>query len=55
MISLMSCYQVIGGNPAKVLKILNPEECVLHTSATQYNGFIPHKDFEEFRKNYLNI
>jgi acetyltransferase-like isoleucine patch superfamily enzyme len=53
--SFVDGYQVIGGNPAKVLKVLNPQECVLHTSASQYNGFIPHKDFEDFRKKYLNI
>ena len=53
--SFLDGYQVIGVNPAKVLKILNPQECVLHTSAIQYNGFIPHKDFEEFRKNYLKV
>jgi acetyltransferase-like isoleucine patch superfamily enzyme len=53
--SFLDGYQVIGGNPAKVLKILNPQECVLHTSAKQFNGFIPHKDFEEFRKKQLNV
>ncbi len=53
--SFIDGYQVIGGNPAKVLKILNPEECILYTNANQYNGFIPHKDFDEFRKKYLKI
>ena len=48
-------FQVIGGNPAKVLKKINPDECVFHKSTYEYNGFIINKEFESFRINYLNL
>lgn len=48
-------YCVIGGNPARLLKSLEREKCVFHKSEFEYNGYIPAKDFEEFRRKNLNI
>jgi hypothetical protein len=48
-------YCVIGGTPAKILKILKKEKCVRHRSRMEYNGYIPHQDFEQFRENNLNV
>ena len=48
-------YCVIGGNPARVLKTLDKEKCVFHKSEHEYNGYIPHLEFEDFRKKFLNV
>lgn len=48
-------FCVIGGNPAKLIKLLEKEKCVIHKSEYEYNGYIPAKKFEEFRKRYLNV
>jgi acetyltransferase-like isoleucine patch superfamily enzyme len=48
-------FQVIGGNPAKIIKTLNPEECVWYSSDFKYNGFISHDNFESFRSKMLNV
>ncbi len=48
-------YCVIGGNPARVLKQLDPEKCVIHRSAHEYNGYVRSDQFEEFRKKHLNV
>ena len=48
-------FQVVGGNPAKVLKKLDPNKCVFHESAIKYNGYIKNNEFEIFRKKELNV
>ena len=48
-------YCIIGGNPAKLIRLLNKEKCVFHKSVHEYNGFIPNKKFETFRKGKLNV
>jgi hypothetical protein len=48
-------YCVIGGNPAKVIKILEKEKCILHKSTHEYNGYIKSDKFEAFRKQRLNV
>jgi acetyltransferase-like isoleucine patch superfamily enzyme len=48
-------YCVIAGNPAKLIKHLNPEECVIHKSEYEYNGYIPKQRFEAFRKEHLDV
>ena len=48
-------YCVIGGNPAKILKKLDRNRCVLHRSNYEYNGYIPSEDFEAYRKKHLNV
>lgn len=48
-------YCVIAGNPAKVIKKLDKEKCVFHKSKNEFNGYIPHHRFENFRKKKLSI
>ena len=48
-------FQVIGGNPAKQIKKINEKECVFHKSEYEYNGYVKHSNFEEFRKEHLNV
>ena len=47
-------YCVIGGNPAKILKTLNKDECVEHKSKYEYCGYVKKKNFEKYAKQYLN-
>lgn len=46
-------YQVLAGNPAKVIRVLNPAECILHRSAEEFHGFIAVADFPGFRSRHL--
>lgn len=46
-------YCVLAGNPAKVIRHLNPDECIAHQSEHRYNGFIRSDKFEKFRSKYL--
>jgi acetyltransferase-like isoleucine patch superfamily enzyme len=48
-------YSVIGGNPARLIKKLDPEKCIKHVSHFEYIGFIPHSQFTDFRKKELNL
>ena len=48
-------YCVIGGNPAKVIKKMEKEKCISNKSLIEYNGYLEHKNFETYRKKYLNI
>ena len=48
-------YCVIGGSPAKLIKRLERERCVLHKSDFEYHGFIPVAEFAEFQRKYLNV
>lgn len=48
-------YAVLGGNPARVIKVLDRSKCVHHRSEFEYNGYIPSAEFEQFRKTYLNV
>ena len=48
-------YCVIGGNPAKILKTLNKDECVEHKSKYEYCGYIKKSKFEKYSKRYLNV
>ena len=51
---MISAYCVIAGNPARLLRRLNPEQCVRHRSGHEYNGFIVHHRFEQLRRKYLS-
>ena len=46
---------VIAGNPAKIIKFLEKEKCIRYTSIRPYNGYIPHDQFDEYRKKNLNV
>jgi acetyltransferase-like isoleucine patch superfamily enzyme len=48
-------YCVIGGNPAKLIRRLDPAKCVRHVSPHEYHGYIPKAKFEEFRKRNLLV
>jgi acetyltransferase-like isoleucine patch superfamily enzyme len=48
-------YCVLGGNPARVIKKMNKEECVIHKNEHEYHGYIKARDFENFRKKRLNV
>jgi acetyltransferase-like isoleucine patch superfamily enzyme len=48
-------YCIIAGNPAKIIKKLNREECVKDDFKYKYHGYI-HKDhFDIYRKKHLTI
>jgi acetyltransferase-like isoleucine patch superfamily enzyme len=44
---------VIGGNPARVIRLLDPGKCVRHKSAFEYHGYIKARDFENFSKKHI--
>lgn len=46
-------YCVIGGNPAKKIKELEPSKCVRYRNKHEYHGYIPKHKFEAFRKKHL--
>lgn len=46
-------YCVIGGNPAKVIKLLEIEKCVRYHSMEEYVGYMKKEDFIDYRKNNL--
>lgn len=49
-------YCVIVGNPAKKIKQLTKEECIMYRSENEYNGFYRSSDkFIKYRRKYLNI
>lgn len=48
-------YCVIGGNPAKLIKQLEPEKCIAHKNIIEYNGYIKNKNFQSFRLKNLNV
>jgi acetyltransferase-like isoleucine patch superfamily enzyme len=48
-------YCLIAGNPAKKIKKIEIEKCILNKSNFEYNGYIKHELFETFRINNLTI
>lgn len=48
-------YCVIAGNPARLIKKLDPTLCVEHRSTHEYFGYVPKARFDEFRKQYLYV
>ena len=48
-------YCVLAGNPARNVRKLDPEKCVRHNSTHEYNGYIRHAEFEDFRRRYLAV
>ena len=48
-------YCVIAGNPAKIIKHLTKEECIMHKSNKEYNGFYRSSDeFLMYRRKFLS-
>lgn len=48
-------YCVIGGNPAKKMKDLDPKKCIRNRSKFEYNGYIASHAFNQYRKKHLNV
>ncbi len=48
-------YCVIAGNPARLIKRLDINKCVIHRSKYEYNGYVKSELFDKFRKKYLNV
>lgn len=48
-------YCVIGGNPAKIIKLLDKDLCKGYESTYKYNGYIKNDRFEEFKRKNLKI
>lgn len=48
-------YCVIGGNPAKIIKYLNKEDCSNYKNKYEYYGYISKNKFDIFRKKHLNV
>jgi acetyltransferase-like isoleucine patch superfamily enzyme len=48
-------YCIIVGNPARKIKELGRNQCIRHRSKHEYNGYIPHNKFAEFRKKRLKV
>lgn len=48
-------YCVIGGNPAKIIKHIDKDECVFYKNEVEYHGYIKAEDFEEFRRKNLTV
>lgn len=46
---------VVAGNPARLVKKLDPQACVRHRSAHEYHGYIRREDFAAFRARYLAV
>ena len=46
---------VLGGVPAKEIKMLEKEKCIPFKNNIEYNGYIRSDKFEAFRKKYLKV
>ena len=44
---------VIGGNPAKLIKKLDPEKIVPFKDDHEFHGYIPKRKFEAYKNKYL--
>ena len=48
-------YCVIGGNPARLIKKLDPKECVERKNEHEYYGYIKKEDFVSYQQKYLKM
>jgi acetyltransferase-like isoleucine patch superfamily enzyme len=46
---------VIAGNPARLVRLLDQDQCIEHRSPFEYHGYIPAARFASFRKKRLNV
>lgn len=58
--SFKNGYCVIAGNPAQIVEDYSTNEKIKskfleYKNEFEYNGFIPSKDFEDYRKKHLNV
>ena len=47
-------YVVLGGNPARVIKRIEPDKCEKFENKYEYIGYIKKKSFKKFQNKYLN-
>ncbi|MEM6898340.1 MAG: acyltransferase [Pseudomonadota bacterium] len=48
-------YQVLAGNPARIIADLDPENCAEIRNTHEYHGYIPASEFERFRNEVLKV
>jgi acetyltransferase-like isoleucine patch superfamily enzyme len=48
-------YCIIAGNPARIIKKLNKNECIKENFDFSYHGYIHKDDFSDYRNKYLTI
>jgi acetyltransferase-like isoleucine patch superfamily enzyme len=48
-------YCIIAGNPARLIRRIDPTKCQRYKSLFEYQGYIRKSDFEYFRHRYLEI
>jgi acetyltransferase-like isoleucine patch superfamily enzyme len=49
-------YCVIAGNPAKLIRKLDPEKCVYYRNDIEYNGFFrTGPEFDRQRRKFLSV
>lgn len=48
-------YCVIGGNPARLIKTIDKASVVKFSNENKFNGYIPSKNFEAYKKKYLKV
>lgn len=48
-------YSVIGGVPAKLIKVLEKDKCVPFKNKIEYNGYIRSDRFERYRRKHLKV
>lgn len=46
-------FCVIGGNPAKIIKHINPDEFIKPKAKYEFYGWIPKENFEKFKNKHL--
>jgi len=48
-------YAILAGNPARVIKKLNKEQCIEKKDLCEYHGYIKKEYFNSFKKKHLKI
>ncbi|MGF7159329.1 carbonic anhydrase/acetyltransferase-like protein (isoleucine patch superfamily) [Rhodoligotrophos appendicifer] len=48
-------FCVIAGNPAKMIRRLDPARCVRHESPYRYHGYIRDDEFDRYRRDHLHV
>jgi len=48
-------YCILAGNPAKIIKLIDPDEVVEYENRYKYHGYIPAHKFTTWRKKNLKI
>ena len=53
--SVVEGYAVIGGNPGRIIKRLDPDRCVRYRSPNEYRGYIPADRFEQWKRWRMRV